>query len=121
MYLTPLADALGERIRYCTQVIGVSQRGHDRVLSADREHEPFVVHVTDHLGHESRLVARAVIDASRTWSQPNPAGANGLPALGERQAVAVGVVSYALPTPEQSAAWAGQHIVIVPQQTMCWR
>lgn len=112
-YLTPLAEALGDRVRYCTQVIGVSRRGHDRVVSAGREHEPFVVHVTDHLGHESRLVARAVIDASGTWSQPNPAGADGLPAVGERHAVEAGLASYVPPAPEQSAAWAGQHIVIV--------
>ena len=112
-YLTPLAEALGDRVRYCTQVVGVSRRGHDRVVSAGREHEPFVVHVTDHLGHESRLAARAVIDASGTWYQPNPAGADGLPAIGERQAVAAGVVSYVPPTREQSARWAGQHIVIV--------
>ena len=91
----------------------MSRRGHDRVVSEGREHEPFVVHVTDHLGHESRLVARAVIDASGTWFQPNPAGADGLPAIGERQAVATGVVSYIPPTREQSAGWAGQHIVIV--------
>ena len=29
-------------------------------------------------------LARAVIDASGTWRAPNPAGANGIPATGER-------------------------------------
>ena len=29
---------------------------------------------------------KAVIDASGTWTSPNPAGADGLPAIGERQA-----------------------------------
>ena len=33
--------------------------------------------------------ARAVIDASGTWTQPNPLGASGLPALGEPDAAAV--------------------------------
>jgi thioredoxin reductase len=112
-YLTPLAEALGDRVRYCTEVVGVSRRGHDRVVSAGREQEPFIVHVTDHLKGENRLVARAVIDASGTWTQPNPAGADGLPAFGERQAAAAGAVSYAPPTPAQSAAWAGRHTVVV--------
>jgi thioredoxin reductase len=113
IYLSPLADVLGDRIRYCTQVIGVSRRGHDRVLSAAREDTPFVIHVIDHRGRESRLEAQAVIDASGTWSQPNPAGADGLPAIGERAASSSGVLSYTPQAPTQSAEWAGQHIVVV--------
>ena len=31
------------------------------------------------------MAARAVIDASGTWKNPNPVGANGLPAPGERE------------------------------------
>lgn len=112
-YLTPLAEALGERIRYCTRVVGVSRRGHDRVVTAGRDEVPFVVQSTDHLGHESRLIAQAVIDASGTWSQPNPAGADGLPAIGERQAAAAGTLSYLPPTRAQSANLAGKHAVIV--------
>ena len=42
-------------------------------------------------GVESRLDARAVIDASGTWTQPNPAGADGYPAMGERAAAATGL------------------------------
>jgi thioredoxin reductase len=112
-YLSRLAEVLGDRIRYCTQVIGVSRRGHDRVVSAGREDTPFVIHVIDHRGQESRLEAQAVVDASGTWSQPNPAGADGLPAIGERAAASAGVLSYTPPTPTQSAAWAGQHVVVV--------
>ena len=112
-YLTPLADALGDRVRYRTRVTGVSRQGHDRVLTKDRDDAPFVVHVVDHNRHESTLSARAVIDASGTWSQPNPAGADGLPALGERDGASAGVVTYAPPAPENSAAWAGEHVVIV--------
>jgi hypothetical protein len=33
----------------------------------------------------SEHFARAVLDATGTWSQPNPIGAHGLPALGERE------------------------------------
>jgi hypothetical protein len=39
--------------------------------------------------------ARAVIDASGTWSTPNPLGANGLPALGEKENAEV--IFYGIP------------------------
>ncbi len=87
-YLAPLAKALGERVRYDARVTGVSRKGRDRLVDADRAEQPFTVHVVDSDGIESRLEARAVIDASGTWRRPNPAGADGLPALGERAAAA---------------------------------
>jgi len=33
-----------------------------------------------------QLLVKAVIDASGTWSMPNPLGADGLPAIGEKEA-----------------------------------
>ena len=51
-----------------------------------REQHPFELRTVDSAGHEGRLLAAAVIDASGTWTSPNPAGASGLPALGERAA-----------------------------------
>ena len=46
-----------------------------------------------------------MIDASGTWTKPNPAGADGYPALGER-AAGQRIVSYLPPTPEQAAGLA---------------
>ena len=112
-YLAPLATALGDRLRYGTRVVGVSRRGRDRLVSAGRENQPFVIHVIDRNGAESRFDARAVIDASGTWGQPNPVGADGLPAIGEREAANAGAVFYVPPTPEQGAALAGRHVVVV--------
>jgi thioredoxin reductase len=85
-YLKPLADVLGERVRTGARVTGVSRAGRDRIVDADREAQPFVVHVAHADGREERLFARAVIDASGTWTTPSPAGGSGLPALGERAA-----------------------------------
>jgi thioredoxin reductase len=112
-YLAPLAKQLADHIRYRTRVVGVSRRGRDRLVSAGRDSQPFVVHVVDGDGAESRFDARAVIDASGTWNQPNPVGADGLPAIGERHAAAVGALSYVPPTPAQGASWAGRHVVVV--------
>jgi hypothetical protein len=51
--------------------------------------------VTTATGAEERIQARAVIDASGTWSRPNPLGGDGLPATGERSAGAQ--ISYRVP------------------------
>jgi thioredoxin reductase len=112
-YLAPLAAVLGDRVRYGARVTGLSRRGRDRLVSAGRAGQPFTVHLVDADGTESRLEARAVVDASGTWRQPNPAGADGLPALGERAAAGVSRLSYLPPTPEQVEPFAGRHVVVV--------
>ncbi|GAA4014356.1 NAD(P)-binding domain-containing protein [Streptomyces plumbiresistens] len=113
-YLQPLADALGDRVRYGTQVTGVSRTGRDRIVDADRESQPFVLHLTTFDGREERLFARAVIDASGTWTTPGPAGASGLPALGEK-AVA-DRVTYRVPDlkdPAVRARYAGRRTAVI--------
>lgn len=108
-YLAPLAGALGERVRYATTVTGVSRQGRDKVVDGGRKSQPFVVHVVDQDGVESRLIARSVIDASGTWGYPNPAGADGFPALGESGAS--NSISYRIP--DDVSALAGSHVVVV--------
>ena len=110
-YLAPLAAALGDRVRFDTRVTGVGRKGRDRLVDAGRGEQPFTIHVTDANGVESRIDARAVIDASGTWSQPNPAGADGLPALGER--AASDRVSYRIPDFAHPEPFAGKHTVVV--------
>lgn len=114
LYLQPLADALGERVRYGATVTGVSRTGRDRIVDADREDQPFVIHYTAADGAEARVFARAVIDASGTWSNPGPAGGSGLPALGER--AAGDRVSYRVPDlkdPAVRARYAGKRTAVI--------
>jgi thioredoxin reductase len=110
-YLAPLAKALGETVQYDARVTGVSRRGRDRLVDADRAEQPFTVHVVDGEGNESRIEARAVIDASGTWRRQNPAGADGLPALGER--AAADLIAYQVPNRAEPQRYAGKHTVIV--------
>lgn len=110
-YLAPLAAVLGERVRYDARVVGVSRKGRDRLVDAGRAEQPFTVHVVDGHGVESRLEARAVIDASGTWRRPNPAGADGLPALGER--AAADLITYEVPDRAAPERYAGRHTVVV--------
>ncbi|KJL22496.1 Ferredoxin--NADP reductase [Microbacterium oxydans] len=108
-YLAPLANALGERVHYATTVTGVARHGRDKVVEGGRRGQPFVVHTVSADGQESRVLARAVIDASGTWALPNPAGADGYPALGE--AAASDLISYRIPA--DVSELAGSHVVVV--------
>src|SRR5699024_1665700 len=85
----------------------------DHSVDAGRAEQPFVVHVRRADGSEERFEARAVIDASGTWRAPSPAGADGLPALGELAAVEAGLLSHRTPSRDEAAALAGKHVVVV--------
>ncbi|MFJ9732412.1 NAD(P)-binding domain-containing protein [Streptomyces sp. NPDC101171] len=114
LYLKPLADALGDTVRTGARVTGVSRTGRDRIVDADREAQPFVVHVEHADGREERLYARAVIDASGTWATPGPAGGSGLPALGERAAAER--IAYRVPDlkdPAVRARYAGRRTAVI--------
>lgn len=83
-YLEPLASKtiLRERIHTSAKVTGLSRIGFDKVRTQGRREAPFEVRYRNGAG-DMTLIADAVIDTSGTWFSPNPAGANGLPAIGE--------------------------------------
>ncbi|MFC8104320.1 NAD(P)-binding domain-containing protein [Streptomyces sp. NPDC057363] len=113
-YLRPLADALGDKVRTGATVTGVSRAGRDRIVDADREQQPFVVHVEYADGREERVLARAVIDASGTWATAGPAGGSGLPALGEK--AAADRITYRVPdltNPAVRARYAGRRTAVI--------
>ncbi|MFF4569153.1 FAD-dependent oxidoreductase [Streptomyces sp. NPDC001410] len=113
-YLQPLADTLGDKVRYGATVTGVARAGRDRIVDSGRDEQPFTVHIQLADGHEERIAARAVIDASGTWSVPSPMGADGLPALGEK--TATDRVSYRVPDlgdPAVRARYAGKRTAVV--------
>lgn len=112
-YLEPLAAALGDSVRFGTEVAGVSRRGRDRVVDSGRDDAPFTVVVRIPDG-EQRLLARAVIDASGTWDTPNPVGGDGLPALGETAAAVR--ITYGVPDltgPPVRDRYAGRTTAVV--------
>lgn len=114
LYLQPLADVLGEHVRLGARVTGVSRAGRDRIVDADREQQPFVVHLAHTDGREERVFARAVIDASGTWTTPSPAGGSGLAALGEKAAASR--ITYRVPDlkdPAVRARYAGKRTAVI--------
>ncbi|MCX6466721.1 MAG: NAD(P)-binding domain-containing protein [Pseudonocardiales bacterium] len=108
-YLAPLAEVLGERVRTGAPVVAVARRGWDRVVDAGRTTEPLTVR----LATGERILARAVIDTSGTWTSPGPLGGDGLPALGEEEAA--GRISYRVPDlgdPAVRARYAGRRVAV---------
>lgn len=83
-YLLPLANTkeLKPHIRLYSEVLSISRKRLNKLKDVGRETAPFVIHLRTEQGEE-RIEARAVIDASGTWQNPKPAGADGLPAIGE--------------------------------------
>lgn len=84
-YLRPLAETpeLAEVIEADARVVAIARRGADKVASKARATKPFQLEVALQGGVRRTDFARAVIDASGTWTTPNPLGATGLPASGE--------------------------------------
>jgi hypothetical protein len=86
-YLDPLASKTGlaDHIHTSSRVTGISRAGFDKLKTRGRESAPFEIRYQNGKGPKV-VKADAVIDASGTWHSPNPAGANGLPAIGEMKA-----------------------------------
>lgn len=85
-YLAPLATrtALRDVIRTSHRVTAISRTGFDKAKSKGRAAARFELRTRNGKG-DAALLADAVIDVSGTWFSPNPAGGNGLPALGEAE------------------------------------
>lgn len=94
-YLAPLAahPAIKPHLRFNVTVTAIARQGFDKVRTAGRDEAPFLLRFST--GGELR--ASAVIDASGTWRTPNPLGGNGVPAVGEPEAIAAGRVFHGMP------------------------
>jgi thioredoxin reductase len=113
-YLEPLATrtVLKDTIRTSSRVTEISRVGFDKVKTKGREQAPFELRYRNGVGLKT-LRADAVIDASGSWSSPNAAGANGLPAIGE--VAAQHRVAYGMPdvlTRERSR-YAGRTVAVL--------
>ncbi len=113
-YLEPLATKtlLATHIHTSSRVTDISRAGFDKLKTKGRESAPFEIRYQNGQGPK---VARAdaVIDASGTWHSPNPAGANGLHAIGERQAAHK--IAYGMPDVlgKDRARYAGKTIAVL--------
>ncbi|WP_026549379.1 FAD-dependent oxidoreductase [Arthrobacter sp. Br18] len=113
-YLEPLAavPAIADALHVNTRVLAVTRLGMDKTRTKDRDEQPFLIRVAGPDGVRDHLV-RGVIDASGTWSQPNPLGQAGLPALGEDSAAEF--ITAPLPDVigELRSRFAGKRVLVV--------
>ncbi|MGV2434432.1 MAG UNVERIFIED_CONTAM: NAD(P)-binding domain-containing protein [Anaerolineae bacterium] len=113
-YLQPLADLpqIAPHVHLNSRVTAVARQRLDKMKDNQREAAPFVVRYLQPEG-EAEVLAQAVIDASGTWMNPNPLGANGLTALGETQARAH--IFYGIPNvlDTNRARYANRRVMVV--------
>lgn len=113
-YIEPLATKTGLRdvIRVNSRVVAVGRVGFDKAKTKGRDAAPFEIRYQNGKGPET-LRADTVIDASGTWTTPNPAGAGGLPAIGEREAIAR--ISYGMPDVlgKERTRFAGKTVAVL--------
>ena len=114
-YLAPLAahPAIAPHLRIGTRVVGIGRDRLDKMKNGEREKSPFVLHILNEDGEIDTLLARAVIDASGTWTTPNPLGANGLPVPGEhalRDRITYGIPDVLGPA---QVHFAGRRVLVV--------
>ncbi|MGG1552953.1 NAD(P)-binding domain-containing protein [Paenibacillus ferrarius] len=72
-YFKPLASLpeIKPFIHLNSKVVAVNRKGLDKVKTNGRDDLPFVIHVEQN-GDRMLFEAKAVIDASGTWTNPNP-------------------------------------------------
>ena len=113
-YLEPLAakTELASHIHTSSRVTDISRVGFDKLKSKGREAAPFELRYQNGQGPKS-VRADAVIDASGTWQSPNPAGANGLRAIGETRAA--DHIAYGMPDVlgKDRARYAGKTVAVL--------
>ncbi|WP_245637807.1 NAD(P)-binding domain-containing protein [Cytobacillus solani] len=78
-YLKPLANLpeIQPYIQLQTKVLSVGKKDIDKIKTLNRENVPFVIY-TESNGTYKIFEARAVIDATGTWGNPNPANSSGV-------------------------------------------
>src|SRR5437660_1051837 len=88
-YLRPLSETprIAPHLRLNHRVMSVTRLGFDKMTTPGRGDAPFALRVATPSG-EQHILARAVIDASGTYTIPNPVGADGVTARGEPEAAA---------------------------------
>jgi thioredoxin reductase len=111
----PLAalPQIAPHLRLGHRVVSVSRAGFDKTKTAGRDEAPFEVVVQRADRRRERILARAVIDASGTYTTPNPLGASGVPADGETEAAAR--IYYGIPDVlgRHRARYAGRRTLMV--------
>lgn len=85
-YLLPLSNLpeIKKHITLHAKVVGVAKKAHDKLKTGQRDNVPFQLYVEVN-GDTKVIEAKAVIDSSGTWNNPNPILSNGIWTNAERK------------------------------------
>ncbi|MEW4428163.1 NAD(P)-binding domain-containing protein [Paenibacillus pabuli] len=113
-YLKPLAalPELSPNVHLNTKVTAISRKGLSKVKTSGREKLPFVIHVEQN-GSSFIYEARAVIDASGTWSNPNPLRSDGI--FSKEEKALKSHISYSIPAVlgKERNRYSGKKVLVV--------
>jgi len=112
-YLLPLAAQLSSCLRTNSKVVSVTRLGFDKMKNSGRDQAPFLLTIEHRDGSEESILARAIIDASGTYTTPNPLGYSGIPAPGERSSASQ--ILYRIPDVHGAdrERYAGKRVAVV--------
>jgi thioredoxin reductase len=85
-YLLPLSNLpeIKEQIMFRAKVVGIAKKAYDKLKTGKRDTVPFQLYVE--VDGDTKVVeAKAVIDSSGNWSNPNPILSNGIWTNAERK------------------------------------
>ncbi|MET4559610.1 thioredoxin reductase [Lysinibacillus parviboronicapiens] len=113
LYLKPLAELaqIKPYIQLNSKVVGISRQLNDKMKSKNRVNQSFKVYVEK--GEDVNIIeAKAVIDATGTWGNPNPANSTGVWLQTEK--VLADHIEYGIPDIKRnSTRYANKKIVVI--------
>ncbi|KIL72945.1 NAD(P)-binding domain-containing protein [Bacillus badius] len=110
-YLTPLAKLFTPNIYTNHEVAAITRDGLDRMKTTNRSSQPFLLYVETPSGLR-KMKAKAVIDATGTWGNPNPAISNSVWLRTEKELALL--IDYHIPNVETNKElYANKRIAVV--------
>ncbi|MEQ6353678.1 NAD(P)-binding domain-containing protein [Lysinibacillus sp. M3] len=113
LYLKPLAELaqIQSHIQLNSKVVGISRQLNDKMKSKNRVNQSFKIYVEK--GDNVKIIeAKAVIDATGTWENPNPANSTGVWLQTEK--VLANHIEYGIPDIKvNSTKYANKKIAVI--------
>lgn len=109
-YLEPLGRRLGTREHHQLVAITRDQLRKDQAIGASARRGRIFRLLFDTPDGEQVHTADAVFDCTGVLGSPNPAGAGGIPAPGERALATRGLIAYGV---DAAATLTGEHIAVI--------
>ncbi|MEK4496612.1 NAD(P)-binding domain-containing protein [Ureibacillus sp. FSL W8-0352] len=110
-YLLPLSELFKEQLHTNEEVIAITKLDTDKMKSSNRANKPFLIFTKN--GQATKMYkASAIIDATGTWGNPNPAASHGVMLPSEK--AARHKINYQIPNvPANISRYANKRIAVI--------